>query len=109
MMEVTVRLFATLRQQAGWSTKQITVADGATVDDVLQQLEELPASTLGHAHALYCDQPGLCQAGERAAGRGWWRFSRRCRVGREDVMREDVGREDVMREDVGREDVMRET
>ncbi|MEZ4609630.1 MAG: hypothetical protein R2838_05165 [Caldilineaceae bacterium] len=28
MMEVTVRLFATLRQQAGWSTKQITVADG---------------------------------------------------------------------------------
>ena len=41
MMEVTVRLFATLRQQAGWSTKQITVADGATVDDVLHELEDL--------------------------------------------------------------------
>jgi molybdopterin synthase sulfur carrier subunit len=38
-MEVTVRLFATLRQQAGWSTQRLTVADGATVEDVLQQLD----------------------------------------------------------------------
>ena len=53
MMEVTIRLFATLRQQAGWSTKQITVADGATVDDVLQQLEELlPGVNIG-SRTLY--------------------------------------------------------
>ena len=38
-MQVTVRLFATLRQQAGWSTQQVTVADGATVDDVLRHLD----------------------------------------------------------------------
>lgn len=37
-MQVTVKLFATLRQEAGWSEQVVELADGATVGELLQQL-----------------------------------------------------------------------
>lgn len=37
-MQVTVRLFATLRQQAGWKEQRIELPAGATVADVMQRL-----------------------------------------------------------------------
>ena len=46
-MQVTVRLFATLRQQAGWKEKQVEVAAETTVADLIRQLENTePALTL---------------------------------------------------------------
>ena len=39
-MQVTVRLFATLRQNAGWKEKSIETVEGATVSDLLKLLEE---------------------------------------------------------------------
>ena len=38
-MVVTVRLFATLRQQAGWAEKRVELAGGATLADLLSLLE----------------------------------------------------------------------
>ncbi len=37
-MEITVRLFATLRQRAGWSSKVIEAPEGATVSQILDHL-----------------------------------------------------------------------
>ena len=39
-MEVTVRLFATFRQEAGWTERQTRVPEGSTVRDLLGLLEE---------------------------------------------------------------------
>ncbi|MFN8493204.1 MAG: molybdopterin converting factor subunit 1 [Caldilineaceae bacterium] len=39
-MQVTVRLFATLRQNAGWKEKQVEAAEATTVNDLLKLLEE---------------------------------------------------------------------
>ncbi|GIV80149.1 MAG: molybdenum cofactor biosynthesis protein D/E [Litorilinea sp.] len=39
-MEVTVKLFATLRQQAGWSERRIDLPTEATLQDLLSRLEE---------------------------------------------------------------------
>jgi molybdopterin converting factor subunit 1 len=39
-MEVTVRLFATLRQEAGWSQKGVVVPEGSTVHDLLAHLDD---------------------------------------------------------------------
>jgi len=46
-MQVTVRLFATLRQQAGWKEKQVEVPAQTTVAGLIAQLEKSePALTL---------------------------------------------------------------
>jgi molybdopterin synthase catalytic subunit len=37
-VRVTVKLFATLREQAGWSEQQIVLAPGATLGDLMAQL-----------------------------------------------------------------------
>ena len=37
-MQITVRLFATLRQEAGWAKRQMTLPEGATLDDLLAAL-----------------------------------------------------------------------
>lgn len=39
-MQVTVRLFATLRQNAGWKEKSVETAEATTVSDLLKLLEE---------------------------------------------------------------------
>lgn len=39
-MEVTLRLFATLRQEAGWTEKRVEAPDGATLQDLLVLLEQ---------------------------------------------------------------------
>ena len=39
-MQITVHLFATLRQQAGWKENTIDVPTGATVGDLLRHLEQ---------------------------------------------------------------------
>jgi molybdopterin converting factor subunit 1 len=38
MISVQVKLFATLRQQAGWSEKSIEVAAGSTLGDLMKLL-----------------------------------------------------------------------
>jgi molybdopterin converting factor subunit 1 len=40
MMQVTVSLFATLRQIAGWKERQVTVSEGTTLGDLMQMLTE---------------------------------------------------------------------
>jgi molybdopterin synthase catalytic subunit len=43
-MKITVRLFAMLRQQAGWRERELDMPDGATIADVWQRLaNETPA------------------------------------------------------------------
>jgi molybdopterin synthase catalytic subunit len=38
MIRVRVKLFATLRQQAGWSEQSVEIADGSTLGDLMAQL-----------------------------------------------------------------------
>ena len=38
-MEVTIRMFATLRQEAGWAERVVDVPGGATLQDLMAQLE----------------------------------------------------------------------
>jgi molybdopterin synthase catalytic subunit len=45
-MNVTVRLFAVLREQAGAGTLELALADGATVDDAIAELRRGPLSGL---------------------------------------------------------------
>lgn len=53
MIDVTVRLFATLRQQAGWSVQTFSVPEGATVHDLLLRLDDaLPGMNVS-ARTLY--------------------------------------------------------
>jgi molybdopterin converting factor subunit 1 len=40
-MKIAIRLFATLRQEAGWSEQTIEVAEGATLADVLASAERM--------------------------------------------------------------------
>src|SRR5690554_5922744 len=40
-MKVVIRLFATLRQEAGWSEQSVDVEEGATLADVLAAAERL--------------------------------------------------------------------
>jgi molybdopterin converting factor subunit 1 len=48
-MKVTVRLFATLRQQAGWAQQTVTLPDSATVETLMTALEAQNQSlTLRH-------------------------------------------------------------
>jgi len=37
-MQITIRLFATLRQEAGWSQREMVMPEGATLDDLLVAL-----------------------------------------------------------------------
>ncbi len=39
-MQITVRLFATLRQEAGWAQRNMELPEGATLDDLLAALNE---------------------------------------------------------------------
>lgn len=39
-MQITVRLFATLRQNAGWKEKNVEAAEFTTVSDLLNLLEQ---------------------------------------------------------------------
>jgi molybdopterin converting factor subunit 1 len=54
-MQIVVRLFATLRQQAGWKEQRFEVPVGATVADIL-------AVTSAHAPALNLNQRTLYAA-----------------------------------------------
>jgi len=40
-MEVRVRLFATLRQQAGWNQRALTLPNGASLHDALAEIDRL--------------------------------------------------------------------
>ncbi|HEX2375961.1 MAG TPA: molybdenum cofactor biosynthesis protein MoaE [Gaiellales bacterium] len=58
-MRITVRLFAALRERAGWSAREVEVPDGAAVGDVWPRLD------------LGDEPPGLAYARNREyAGRG---------------------------------------
>jgi len=37
-MQIMVRLFATLRHEAGWAQREMTLPEGATLDDLLAAL-----------------------------------------------------------------------
>ena len=39
-MQINVKLFATLRQRAGWSKQQIELAEGATLGALMARLSE---------------------------------------------------------------------
>ena len=48
-MKVTVRLFATLRQLAGWREQEIDLPEGATVETLMETVEvQNPSLTLRH-------------------------------------------------------------
>jgi molybdopterin converting factor subunit 1 len=52
-MQVTVKMFATLRQQAGWSEKTVDVPEGTTVGQLLEQLGQSQAGLDLSGRALY--------------------------------------------------------
>ncbi|RIK37872.1 MAG: molybdopterin converting factor subunit 1 [Chloroflexi bacterium] len=52
-MQIRVRLFATLRQQAGWKEKQVELAPGATVADLIAQLERAEPNLNLSGRTLY--------------------------------------------------------
>ncbi len=52
-MKITVRLFATLRQQAGWKAKAFEVTSGATVADLVTQLESQEPTLSLQGRTLY--------------------------------------------------------
>ncbi len=48
MIEIHVRLFATLRQLAGWSQQPLELPEGATLDEALAAIDQrFPALTIG--------------------------------------------------------------
>jgi MoaE-MoaD fusion protein len=68
-MQVTVRLFAALRERAGWSQRELDLADGAVVADVWPALE-LGAEPPGLAYARnreYADRDAPIAAGDEVA------------------------------------------
>jgi molybdopterin converting factor subunit 1 len=74
MMLIKVRLFATLRQMAGWSGKELEAPEGSSVQDLILQLEqEYPSLTLtGRTFYIAVNeeyaQPGrVLQAGDEVA------------------------------------------
>jgi molybdopterin converting factor subunit 1 len=47
-MEVQIRLFATLRHQAGWSQQALTLPAGATLRDALAEIDrQYPGLSIG--------------------------------------------------------------
>lgn len=73
MIEVTVKLFATLRQEAGWSEKRITLPAGNTVAQLITLLasQEGVALTGRAIHTAvnqeYAQPDRILQAGDIAA------------------------------------------
>lgn len=68
-MTITVRLFAALRERAGWSRREVDVADGAVVADVWPQLG-LGAEPPGIAYARnreYADRDSPLTQGDEVA------------------------------------------
>ena len=53
MMRVTVKLFGTFRQAAGWAKQELELADGATVAGLLITLAGQDARTDFTNHAVY--------------------------------------------------------
>jgi molybdopterin converting factor subunit 1 len=53
MPAIQVRLFATLREQAGWSAKSLVLPEGATVDGLLAQLDAEDANLVLQGRAVY--------------------------------------------------------
>ena len=62
---VTVKLFATLRSQAGWSERAFTLPAGSTLGALVAAVEE---SAAGLARALCCGQSSLCPGRPRVGG-----------------------------------------
>jgi molybdopterin synthase catalytic subunit len=52
-MQVVVRLFATLRQEAGWSEQKVDLPEGTTLGEALQRLEEEYAGLRLSNRAVY--------------------------------------------------------
>jgi molybdopterin synthase catalytic subunit len=47
-MQIRVRLFATLRQQAGWAQQRLEVPEGATLDEALAAIDSAyPSLAIG--------------------------------------------------------------
>jgi MoaE-MoaD fusion protein len=68
-VKVTVKLFAGLRERAGWSARELELADGARVKDVWAQLE-LGEQPRGIHYALnkgYADKSATLSEGDEAA------------------------------------------
>jgi molybdopterin synthase catalytic subunit len=89
-MQVRVRLFATLRQMAGWSEREIEVPEGSTVGDLMARLEETYPALALKGRTLYAAVNQEYTRGERqlAPGdeiallppvSGGWKWQRRSR------------------------------
>lgn len=52
-MQITVRLFATLRQQAGWKEKTFEIAEGSTVAVLITEVERLEPNLTLSGRTLY--------------------------------------------------------
>jgi MoaE-MoaD fusion protein len=68
-MRITVRLFAALRETAGWSQRELELPDGAVVADVWPALD-LGAEPPGLAYARnreYAERAAAVQAGDEVA------------------------------------------
>ena len=52
-IQVQVKLFATLRQAAGWSERTVTLPPGATVAELLAQLETATPALKLSGRAVY--------------------------------------------------------
>ena len=68
-MTVTVRLFAGLRERAGWSSREFEVAEGACVADVwpLLELGERPAGLLYAVNRAYAAEDTPLSQGDEVA------------------------------------------
>jgi molybdopterin synthase catalytic subunit len=68
-MVVQVRLFAGLREHAGWSERDLDVADGASVADVwpLLELGERPGGLLYAVNLEYAGEDRVLQPGDEVA------------------------------------------
>ena len=68
-MVVQVRLFAGLRERAGWSERDLDVADGASVADVwpLLELGERPGGLLYAVNLEYAGEDRVLQPGDELA------------------------------------------
>jgi molybdopterin converting factor subunit 1 len=51
-MRLKVRLFAMLREQAGWREREFELADGATIDDAWRAITTAQPALQGHRSAV---------------------------------------------------------
>ena len=68
-MHVTIKLFAGLRERAGWSTRELELADGARIGDVWAELD-LGVQPKGLLYALnkgYADKSTQLSDGDELA------------------------------------------